>query len=102
MCFVGVSLHWPRAGCFIMCEFCFRVPGIGVTDSDEFRELNSGPLEEQYLLLTTEPSLLFHPTPTSHPPWLKPLFLFHMPHSWVLSLGSWSGLTPVDPPTLRL
>jgi hypothetical protein len=42
---------------------CMRVSDLGVTDRSELprgcRELNPGPLEEQQVLLTTEPSLQF-------------------------------------------
>ena len=55
-CFV-FNMHW----CFAYMCVCVRVSDLEVTDSCElscgFWDLNLGPLEEQPVLLTTEPSL---------------------------------------------
>ena len=44
-------------------EDCIRYPGTGVTDDCELpcgcQELNSGPVEEQQVLLTAEPQTSF-------------------------------------------
>ena len=69
-------VHWWVCLHVYLCEGV-RSPGTGVTDSCELQcrcwELNLGPLEEQLVLLTVEPSLLsLLPLPFS---FSLPLFL---------------------------
>ena len=60
--FIDFYMYIPHA-CLMPAEVRrgIRSPGTGVTDGWEppcgCRELNSGPLEEQAMLLTSEPSL---------------------------------------------
>jgi hypothetical protein len=61
VCFQLMYLYFMRIAVLPTCISCVRVSDLGITDSCELPcgcwELNSGPLEEQSVLLTTEPSL---------------------------------------------
>lgn len=81
-------------------EEAVRSPGSGVTTICEQWEFNSGPLEEQSVLVTTDPSIQpqVQDSQRWHPFRCRPLPAYRPPSLLDITLGSNSAELPIQPP----